>query len=557
MMDEETRVTRAAGVVGVFTLLSRVTGLVRDILIGYLFGARGSADAFFVAFRIPNLLRRLTAEGALSAGFIPVFTDYLAHRDEKEAISVARIIFTFAAVILSAITILGMLFAFPLTYFFAPGFFAEQGKFTLTVFLTRLMFPYIFLVSMVALAMGFLNSFRHFMAPALSPVLLNLSIIVCAFLFSPFLSEPVQSLAYGVLLGGVAQLILQLPYLHRYGLPLFPDFHFKHPALLRFLSLMAPAMIGAAVYQINVLVGTILASTLPQGSVSYLYYADRLLQFPLGIFAVALGTAALPSFSAMVSRKDFDGLRVGLYYSLRLINFVTLPAALGLIVVSVPVFSLLFQRGAFDSATTLHTAQALVYYSLGLWGISGTRVLVPVFHAMKDTKTPVRIAFYAFILNLIMSLILMGEVPVRGQANGLVQAIQTATQHLAFLSLSYGGLALANSISSTAQFLSLLLVLHHRLGHFPWKDFSASFFRNLVSALFMAFPLWLIVRQVDWVRSEPPLLTHTLVFLLLLPLGVLLYLVFSYLFRSPEWPLVRDAGSAIKKRCSEHKFISY
>ena len=199
-MEEVGRITRAAGVGGLFTLLSRIFGLLRDIIIAYLFGARGTADAFFVAFRIPNLLRRLTAEGAFSAGFVPVFTDYLTNRTKEEALEVARVVFTFAALVLGALSVFGILFASPLTYLFAPGFYADGEKFNLAVFLTRLMFPYVFFVSLVALAMGFLNSFRHFMAPALSPVLLNVSIIVCALMLTPFLSEPVVSLGYGVLL---------------------------------------------------------------------------------------------------------------------------------------------------------------------------------------------------------------------------------------------------------------------------------------------------------------------------------------------------------------------
>jgi len=391
-MDEMGRITRAAGVVGLSTLLSRILGLLRDMLIGYLFGAQGTADAFFVAFRIPNLLRRLTAEGALSAGFIPVFTHYLTNRGRAEAIHVARVIFTFSALVLAVLTFLGIYFALPLIQLFAPGFLEDPGKFDLTVFLTRLMFPYIFFVSLVALAMGYLNSFRHFLAPALSPVLLNVSMILCALMISPFVSQPIVSLGYGVLLGGVAQLALQLPYLYRYGFSVAPDFDFRHPALRRLLLLMGPALIGVAVYQINNLISTMLASMLPEGSISYLYYADRLLQFPLGIFAVALGTALLPSFSSMVARKDFEGLRRGLSHSLQLMNFITVPAALGLMVISVPVFALLFQRGAFEAETTIRSAQALVYFSFGLWGISGTRLVVPVFYALEDTKTPVKVA---------------------------------------------------------------------------------------------------------------------------------------------------------------------
>jgi len=331
-MDEVGRITRAAGVVGLMTLLSRITGLLRDILIGYLLGAQGAAGAFFVAFRIPNLLRRLTAEGALTAGFIPVFTDYLTRDTKEEAMEVARIVFTFAAIVLGALTVLGIFSAPALVHLFAPGFFENTQKFDLTVILTRWMFPYVFFVSLVALAMGFLNSSRHFMAPALSPVLLNISIILCALFLSPFLTEPARGLAYGVLFGGIAQLAFQIPFLRRYGLSLSPSFTFSHPALRRLLWLMAPALFGATVYQVNVLVSTMLASMLAEGSVSYLYYADRLLQFPLGIFAIALGTAALPSFSLLAARNDYGGLREGVAYSLRLVNFISLPATLGLMV---------------------------------------------------------------------------------------------------------------------------------------------------------------------------------------------------------------------------------
>lgn len=547
-MEEVGRITRAAGVVGFFTLLSRLTGLLRDMVVGYLFGAQGVADAFFVAFRIPNLLRRLTAEGALTAGFIPVFTDYLTNRGKGEAMRTARIVFTFAGLSLGLLTLLGILFATPLTGLFAPGFRADEEKFALTVLLTRLMFPYVFFVSLVALAMGVLNSLRHFMAPALSPVLLNLSIVFCALLFAPFLDRPVIALGYGVVIGGAAQLLLQIPYLSRQGFTYAPDCHFKDPALKRLLLLMGPMFFGAAVYQINVLVSTILASLLPEGSVSYLYYADRLLQFPLGIFAVALGTAALPSFSSLVARKEFGELRAGLSYSLRLVNFISLPAMFGLMVVSVPVFSLLFQRGAFDATATLGTAQALIYFSLGLWGVSGTRLVVPVFYAMEDTRTPVWVAFWSFALNFLCSLALMGEISSSSEPNLLTRMIVTASGSIALFSLSHGGLALATAISATFNFLALLWILSRRLRPFPLTDFFFSFRRSFFISLLMALPLLFIVRSVDWIGAEKSLWRHGAVFLLLLGLGISLYLALSCLLRSPEWPVVRETGGKIRER---------
>lgn len=544
-MEEVGRITRAAGTIGFFTFLSRVLGLLRDMVLGYLFGAQGAADAFFVAFRIPNLLRRLTAEGAFSAAFVPVFTDYLTNQRE-EAFRVGRIIFTFAVVFLGVLTLLGIALAVPITRLFAPGFLAAPEKFDLTVFLTRLMFPYIFFVSLVALAMGVLNSLRHFMAPALAPVLLNVSIILCAFLLSPFLREPVVGVGYGVLLGGAAQLLLQVPYLSRCGFSLSVDFSFSHPALKRLLLLMGPAIFGAAVYQINVLVSTILASMLPEGSVSYLYYADRLLQFPLGIFAVSLGTAALPSFSSLVAKGEFPELRAGLSYVLRLVNFIALPAALGLIVLSVPIFSLLFQRGAFGADATLLSAQALVYFSLGLWGVSGARLVVPVFYAMEDTRTPVWVGVSAFVLNLFLSLVFMGEISAASDAGVLGRSIAALSRHLAIFSLAHGGLALATSMSSTFNFLVLLLILHRRLGGFPWNEFCASLFRNLLSALFMALPILFIVRRVDWIGAERASWTQGVIFLCLIGLGFFLYLLLSFLLRSPEWRVLARIASRVK-----------
>ena len=326
MNEEAGKLTRAAGVVGVFTLLSRVTGLLRDVVIGFLFGAQGAADAYFVAFRIPNLLRRLTAEGALTVAFIPVFTNYMAKEGKAEAVKVTQIVFSFVTIFLGLITFLGVVFAGPVTRFFAPGFLQEPEKLQMAVLLTRWMFPYIFFVSLVALAMGILNSLRHFMAPAMSPVLFNLCNIASAIIFYPLLTEPILGLAFGVLIGGAAQLLFQVPYLLKHGIDLRFNFNFKHPGLGRLLYLMGPAAFGAAVYQINVLVSTMLASFLPSGSVSYLYYADRFLEFPVGIFAIALGTAALPSFSMLVVNGNIKELRATLGYALRIVNFICLPA---------------------------------------------------------------------------------------------------------------------------------------------------------------------------------------------------------------------------------------
>ncbi len=549
MNEEVGKLTRAAGVVGFFTLLSRVSGLLRDVVIGFLFGAQGAADAYFVAFRIPNLLRRLTAEGALTVAFIPVFTNYLAKEGKAEAIKVTQIVFTFLAIFLALITILGIIFARPLTHFFAPGFVQEPEKFEMAVSLTRWMFPYIFFVSLVALAMGVLNALRHFMAPAMSPVLFNLCNIICAILFYPLLDEPILGLAFGVLIGGAAQLLFQIPYLLKQGIRLRFNFNLKHPGLGRLLYLMGPAAFGAAVYQINVLVSTMLASFLPSGSVSYLYYADRFLEFPVGIFAIALGTAALPSFSTLVVAGNVKELRATLAYALRIVNFICLPATAGLAVLAIPLFAIFFQRGAFDATATLNSAQALIFFSFGLWSISGTKLVAPVFYAMEDTKTPVFIGIIAFVVNLVASLALMGEIQLEGDSGGiLTRMIASASVSIGLVSLGHGGLALATTISSLCNFFILLLILHRRLEGIPLGEVAHSFLRNLISTLLMAIPIFWLAGKVDWTGSGLPMYWKALILAGLIIIGISFYLVLSYLLRSTEWQILDQFRRALQSR---------
>jgi len=386
-VSENDRVTKATGVVGSATLLSRIFGFIRDVVIAGFFGAGLSSDAFFVAFRIPNLLRRLFAEGSLSVAFIPVFTEYLTHRGKEDAFEMARSAVRLLSVLLVAVAVTGIAFSPLIIRIIAPGFADSPEKFTLTIFLTRVMFPYIFFIGMVALSMGILNVLGHFAAPALAPVFLNISIICSVFLISPHMTDPVTGLAVGVVIGGVFQLALQVPFLIKKGFFFWQKakiFHpglkkigrlmlptifgaavyqinmqkakIFHPGLKKIGRLMLPTIFGAAVYQINILVGTLLASLLAEGSVSYLYYADRLVQFPLGIFAIATATAVLPSLSRQATKKDLQGVRETFSYAMKLIFFITIPSMVGLIVLREPIVALLFKRGAFDATTTHLTA---------------------------------------------------------------------------------------------------------------------------------------------------------------------------------------------------------
>ena len=323
---EEKSVSRAAGVVGVYTFLSRILGLIRDMVLAALFGSGMAADAFFVAFRIPNLLRRLFAEGSLTIAFIPVFTEYLTTRTKKDAFDLARIVLTLLTLILVIVTVLGVLFSPWIVRIQAFGFGGSGVKYDLTVLLTRITFPYIFFISIVAFFMGVLNSLRHFASPAAAPIFLNVGIIGAAYFISPSLPDPIVGVAVGVLIGGILQVCLQIPWIVKKGLKLFPRWQPNHPAVKKIGLLMLPAIFGSAVYQLNSYIGTLLASFLAEGSVSWLYYADRLVQFPLGVFAIAISTAALPSLSTQAAKKDLEQFGDILSHALRMVFFITVPA---------------------------------------------------------------------------------------------------------------------------------------------------------------------------------------------------------------------------------------
>lgn len=478
-MSEREKVARAAGVVGAATLLSRILGLVRDQVVAYFFGAGMAADAFFVAFRIPNLLRRLLAEGALTVSFIPIFTEYLRQRGREEAFALARAALTVFSMILALVTILGILLSPWIVRIFAPGFSVDPDKMALTILLTRIMFPYIFLIGLVALAMGVLNSLGRFAGPALAPVALNVAMIGCVYGLSRFFDPPVLALAVGVIMGGVLQFAMQVPYLLKEGRLLGLSFDLAHPALRRIALLMAPATLGAAVYQFTVFINTLLASYLPEGSVSYLYYADRIVQFPLGVFAVAVSTAVLPSMSRQAADKDMEGLRDTMSYSLRLVFFITVPAMTGMIVLAEPIIRVLFQRGQFDPLATRATAAALIAYSVGLWALSAVQILVRVFYSLQDTRTPVRIAVVSLVGNVVLSVALM-------------------------LPFQHVGLALASSGGSIINFVLLTAALRGKLGRMDGHRIFRSLGRQALWSLAMGAVCWLVIRGAHLLAADSP-----------------------------------------------------
>ncbi len=544
-MSEKRRIARAAGIVGGLTVVSRVTGLLRDIVTGYLFGAGLGADAFFVAYRIPNLLRRLVAEGAATAAFVPVFTGYLTAGPRRAADRVARILFTTMAVVLGLVTLLGIAFAGPISTLFAPGFAAIPGKLELTVSLTRIVFAYIFCIGMVAAAMGVLNALRDFSAPALSPVVMNVVTTVSTLALAPWLG--IYALAVAVLLGGVAQMLSQLPALRRLAVPVAPLWEPRHPAVRRIGTLMLPTVFGSAVYQINVLLSTMFASLLPAGSVAFLWYAERLFEFPLGVFAVALSTAALPSF-ATLAKHDGAAFRDTVAFALRTVNLIALPAAVGLAVAAEPLTSVFFIRGRFTPADAAATAVAVRYYAVGLWSVASVRVLVPAFYALEDTRTPAVTAAAAFLANLCFVVTCIGPLP--SQPDSLFsQAMAWATRTFGLFDLRHGGLALATSLAATVNLVLLAALVGRRAGGFAWRSWLVSTFRTLLASLAMVPVVRTVVARVDWFDGTTPLRTRILWLLLAVGAGASVSAAALNVVGGPE---VASLRRALVARLSGH-----
>lgn len=518
-MSEKKNIARAAGVLGAATTMSRIMGMVRDMVVSRLFGAGLATDAFFAAFQIPNMLRRFFAEGALTAAFVPTFSEWYTKKGEEETRALANVCFTALTLVMAAITIAGIVFSPQIVHLMFPGFAANPEKLSATILLNRLMFPYIFFVSLVALCMGILNTVRHFFTPAISTVFLNLSMILAALFLHNRFQVPIVSLAVGVLIGGLLQLALQLPVLYRKGFPIRPNFNFGHPALKRIALLMGPSIFGVGVYYLNITVGSILASLLPEGSVSYLYYAQRLFEFPQGIFTVSVAQAVLPSMSRQAAAGDMDALKESLSYGVRLTLFITIPAMVGLIFCATPIFSLLFMGGAFDFAKAANCGVALFYYSLGLTFVALVRVLVPAFYALKDTKTPVLIAFIAFVLNLLFSLVLMGP-------------------------MKHAGLALASSLSALGNMGLLLWFLRKKIGPFGGRAITISGVKGVFASIPMAAAVYWILRLGDWSRAGDKLIKGGVLGAAVLA-GVAVFLVTAHLLGCEE---ARDVSAMLRRK---------
>ncbi|MBU4321318.1 MAG: murein biosynthesis integral membrane protein MurJ [Nitrospinae bacterium] len=475
-MDEKRNITKAAGIMSVATFISRVLGYVKDMILAVYFGATGLSDTFFVAFRIPNLLRELFAEGSMSSAFIPVLTEYQTKNGKDEAKRLARITFTFIMIFVGLICLIGIIFAPSIVTAIAPGFLSMPEKFSLTVLLTRIMFPFLLFISLAALIMGALNSRRIFFIPALAPAMLNVSIIVTVISLASKMEQPIIAVAIGVALGGFVQFAFQIPSFLKNGYSMRPEYDLRHPGLKKMSILMLPATMGMAVAQINIFISTILASYLAAGSITYLYYSMRLIQFPIGIFGVAMGMAVLPTLSEHAVKGDYDKLRDDFSFALRLLFFITIPAMAGLIALREPIVNILFQRGKFDYAATAGTADALLFYSLGIWAIVGVRIVTASFYSMQDTKTPIKVAVIAVITNIVLSLMLMKP-------------------------LKHNGLALATALASTVNFILLFYFLRKKLERLGARRIIKSFLKIAFASVAMGAAGWFLLHGELWKES--------------------------------------------------------
>lgn len=395
---------KALATISSMTFLSRILGFVRDTVIARAFGAGLMTDAFFVAFKIPNLLRRLFAEGAFSQAFVPILSEYKARRSPDETRLLVDHVAGTLVLALFVVTLIGVLAAPAVIWLSAPGFAADAQKFEITVSMLRVIFPYIFFISLVAFAAGILNTYSRFSVPAFTPVLLNLSMIGGALFLAPYVQPPIMALAWAVLLGGVVQLLFQFPFLRKLHLLPRPRLNFRDAGVWRILKLMGPAVFGVSIAQISLLINTIFASFLETGSVSWLYYADRLMEFPTGMLGVALGTILLPSLSKHYADNAGAEYSKLLDWGLRLTLLLALPAAVALAVLAVPLIATLFHYGKFTAIDLFMTRDALVAYSLGLLGLIMVKVLAPGFYARQNIRTPVKIAIATLAVTQLMNL---------------------------------------------------------------------------------------------------------------------------------------------------------
>jgi putative peptidoglycan lipid II flippase len=470
MADASPRLARSAGVIGIATMTSRVLGLVREQVLAFYFGAGDAMDAFNVAYRVPNLVRDLFAEGAMSAAFVPTFSKRLASGSRESSWHLANSVINALVLVTGILVMAGIVFAEPLLRVFAGDYAEVPGKFELTTRLTRIMVPFLTLVALAAVFMGMLNSLGHFFLPALSPAMFNVGTIVCALAFIPFAPqlgvEPIVIVAIGTIVGGLGQLLIQAPALAKEGFRYRPTLDFRDQGMHQILLLMVPGTIGLAATQINVFVNTMLATDQGTGAVSWLNYAFRLMYLPIGLFGVSIATAATPAMSRLAHAEDFAQMRSTIAHALGLMMMLNVPATLGLIALASPIIALIFEHGSFTPDDTAATAAALRWDAIGLVGYSVVRIVSPTFYALNKARIPVTVSVVSVFINVALNIALVRV-------------------------MGYRGLALGTSLAALINAGTQLFLLRRALGGIEGPRVVRSFLKVLAASLAMAAAAWL------------------------------------------------------------------
>jgi putative peptidoglycan lipid II flippase len=486
------------------TMFSRILGFIRDAIIARFFGAGAATDAFFVAFRLPNLLRRIFAEGAFSQAFVPILAEYKNQQGDEATRTFIAYVSGLLTLILAIVTLAGILAAPWIIYITAPGFTDTPDKFDLTVGLLRITFPYILLISLVSLGGAILNTWNRFSVPAFAPTLLNISMIMSVLLLAPYCTPPIIALAWGVFAGGILQLLYQLPYLQKIGMLVLPRISLRNSGVWRVMKLMAPAIIGVSVSQISLIINTIFASFLQSGSVSWMYYADRLMELPTGVLGVALGTILLPSLAKSFSMGDQQEYQRLMDWGLRLCFLLALPCAIALAILAQPLTVSLFQYGNFSAYDAVMTQRALIAYCVGLMGLIVVKVLAPGFYSRQDIKTPVKIAIITLILTQLMNLAFIGP-------------------------LKHAGLALSIGLAACFNALMLYWQLRRQAIFIPLAGWGKFLFK-LVAALIVMVAVLLLVLNFMPAWEQGNMLMRITRLLLVVFAGAISYFAALFVF---------------------------
>ena len=506
-METKHKIAKYAGIVIIATIFCRILGLGREIIISNKFGASIETDAFFIAFMIPNLLRSFLGEGALNAAFIPIFTEHLTNNDRKKAEYFASNILNILISILIIVIILGIWGAPWLIKLFAIGFKNNPYKYELAINLTRVMFPYIGFVAIAALFMGILNSYDHFLLPALAPAMLNISIIIFAFTLS--FKYGIFSLALGVIFGGIGQALVQIPVLIRKKIKYNFVIDLNDPGVKKLLKLLIPAMLGLAITEINVVVDRTIASNLIDGSISALYYSNRLVQFPLGAFGVAISIAIFPTLAKYTAKNNIVEFKKSLLFGLKMLIFVTVPSTVGLIVLKDSLTRLIYEHGIFSKVATTMTANALLYYSIGLVAYACIHLITVAFYALKDTKTPVKIGVYIVFMNIVLDLILVRY-------------------------LAHSGLALATSLVAIINMIILLKALQKKIGNIELRSQASFLIKIILSSIFLGIGCFLVNNYLGSVLNLNHKFNQIIQITASILTGSMIYYISSYIFGIPE-----------------------